>query len=168
MNDAVRLEAPRTGPAGYDELWDKRDNRHFDRRGNPISMRERCSLMEISGYAIVKQEYVDDYWISTVWLGLDHSFASGPPLIFETMVFNHAMPEPPRLPEIDPGFDLVSPPPELQEWLDEYPDQTSASDIECERYSTEEQAIEGHEKMVEKVRLLVEATREEGAGGHSN
>ena len=25
--------------------------------------------------------------VSTVWLGLDHSFGGGPPLIFETMVF---------------------------------------------------------------------------------
>ena len=27
-------------------------------------------------------------YVSTVWLGLDHSFFSGPPLIFETMVFS--------------------------------------------------------------------------------
>ena len=26
-------------------------------------------------------------WVSTVWLGLDHSFMKGPPLIFKTMVF---------------------------------------------------------------------------------
>ena len=25
--------------------------------------------------------------VSTVWLGLDHQFGDGPPLIFETMVF---------------------------------------------------------------------------------
>ena len=29
----------------------------------------------------------DGTWISTVWLGIDHSFSGGPPLIFETMVF---------------------------------------------------------------------------------
>ena len=27
------------------------------------------------------------YRVSTVWLGLDHSFFGGPPLIFETMIF---------------------------------------------------------------------------------
>lgn len=38
---------------------------------------------------IVKQETTKDgMWVSTVWLGLDHSFGSGPPLIFETMVFD--------------------------------------------------------------------------------
>lgn len=28
--------------------------------------------------------------ISTVWVGLDHQFGDGPPLIFETMVFSAA------------------------------------------------------------------------------
>lgn len=28
-----------------------------------------------------------DYWVSTVFLGLDHRHGDGPPLIFETMVF---------------------------------------------------------------------------------
>ncbi len=29
----------------------------------------------------------DGKWVSTVWLGLDHQYGEGPPLIFETMVF---------------------------------------------------------------------------------
>jgi len=29
----------------------------------------------------------DGTWISTVWLGLNHNYLPGPPLIFETMVF---------------------------------------------------------------------------------
>lgn len=37
---------------------------------------------------IVKQENIGDYYISTVFLGLDHSFGFGKPLWFETMVFN--------------------------------------------------------------------------------
>jgi len=42
---------------------------------------------------IVKQEYAGNYRISTVFLGLDHNFSritlgkSGPPILFETMVF---------------------------------------------------------------------------------
>lgn len=39
---------------------------------------------------IVKQEYVffGLFWVSTVWLGLDHSWSPlAPPLIFESMVF---------------------------------------------------------------------------------
>lgn len=56
-------------------------------------------------------------WVSTVWLGLDHSFGDGPPLIFETMVFASKD--------------------DLQE-------------EDCERYSTEAQAIAGHDAMVAK------------------
>jgi len=39
---------------------------------------------------IVEQETLwNGIWLSTVWLGLDHSFdPDGPPLIFETMAFN--------------------------------------------------------------------------------
>lgn len=36
----------------------------------------------------VAQDYIGDYWISTVFLGLDHRFSDdGPPILFETMVF---------------------------------------------------------------------------------
>jgi len=36
----------------------------------------------------VASTYVGPYWISTVFLGLDHRFGSGgPPILFETMVF---------------------------------------------------------------------------------
>jgi hypothetical protein len=39
----------------------------------------------------VKQENVGKFWISTVFLGLDHNFFDdGPPVLWETMVFlNH-------------------------------------------------------------------------------
>jgi hypothetical protein len=38
---------------------------------------------------IVKQEHFNGTFISTVFLGLDHSFSEeGPPVLFETMVFN--------------------------------------------------------------------------------
>lgn len=32
-------------------------------------------------------EETDGYCVSTVFLGLDHQFSDGPPLLFETMVF---------------------------------------------------------------------------------
>jgi hypothetical protein len=35
----------------------------------------------------VANENVGDVRVSTVFLGLDHSFGQGPPLLFETMVF---------------------------------------------------------------------------------
>lgn len=35
----------------------------------------------------VKRETVGEFDISTVFLGLDHSWGDGPPLLFETMIF---------------------------------------------------------------------------------
>lgn len=32
-------------------------------------------------------EYQPMLWVSTVWLGFNHNYFDGPPLIFETMVF---------------------------------------------------------------------------------
>lgn len=41
-----------------------------------------------TAHRIVKQEDVGRFWVSTVFLGLDHRFGSdGPPLVFESAVF---------------------------------------------------------------------------------
>lgn len=53
--------------------------------------------------------------ISTVFLGVDHSFGDGPPLLFETLVFGGTLND------------------------------------EQERYSTWDEAVAGHKKMVERV-----------------
>jgi hypothetical protein len=57
-----------------------------------------CGLLEWAAWLeastidksrIVKQEQVGPYFISTVFLGLNHRFTGdGPPLLFETMVFH--------------------------------------------------------------------------------
>jgi hypothetical protein len=39
---------------------------------------------------IVKQESIGQFWISSVFVGLDHSVRNGPPLLFETMVFDNS------------------------------------------------------------------------------
>ena len=63
---------------------------------------------------LVKQETLDNgYLISTVFLGIDHQFGEGKPLIFETIVFHE-------------------------------------DESEQIRYSTWEEAEEGHNLMVEK------------------
>ena len=47
----------------------------------------------------VRSTYIGPYWISTVFLGLNHRFfGDGPPILFETMVFN----------KLNPGEDLYS------------------------------------------------------------
>lgn len=35
----------------------------------------------------VEKTYIGDTFVSTVFLGLDHSFNDGPPVLFETMIF---------------------------------------------------------------------------------
>lgn len=37
---------------------------------------------------IVKQETIHGKFISTVFLGMDHGWGEGPPIVFETMVFS--------------------------------------------------------------------------------
>jgi len=43
--------------------------------------------MQEADRRVAKTKLEDDTVISTVFLGLDHSFGEGPPLLFETMVF---------------------------------------------------------------------------------
>jgi hypothetical protein len=98
----------------------------YDRDGNPITMEQWNTLLGNFDYKIVRQTQIGPYWVSTVWLGLDHNYFSSPPLIFETMVFG--------VTRDDPMLDTLGP------------------DIECVRYATEEQAIAGHEEMCTLIR----------------
>lgn len=81
---------------------------YFDRQGRPMEMMEWARAYEKWENKIVAQSSVGDVKVSTVWLGLNHRFGDGPPLIFETMIF---------------GGDL-----DQEQW----------------RYSTEEEAMDGH------------------------
>ena len=65
---------------------------------------------------IIAKDTIGDSYISTVFLGLDHSFSKGPPLLFETLVFGGKL------------------------------------DQEMDRYSTWDEAIDGHKAMIERVR----------------
>lgn len=44
-------------------------------------------MEDINYRRVAHDELPDGSWLSTVWLGLDHSHGLGPPLIFETMRF---------------------------------------------------------------------------------
>lgn len=62
---------------------------YYSPDGEPIDYREWSRLWHDPSVKIVKQDTVCDgqFKVSTVYLGLDHSWGDGPPLIFETMVF---------------------------------------------------------------------------------
>ena len=64
----------------------------------------------------VKKTTIGDILVSTVFLGLDHQWGEGPPLLYETMVFGG-------------DFDEI-----------------------CERFSTRDGAILGHQQVVDLVR----------------
>ena len=62
--------------------------RYYDKDGLPISMKSWVTLFETESYRVVKQdEAKDGSWVSTVWMGLNHSITPGKLKIFETMAF---------------------------------------------------------------------------------
>lgn len=57
----------------------------YDEDGNPVELREWCRRDRAERFHLITQ--LGRRRVSTVHLGLDHSWGVGPPLIFETMVF---------------------------------------------------------------------------------
>ena len=101
-------------------------SQYFDREGNPLGLFEWAALYEDHSYRIIAQNRIEDILVSTIWLGLDHSWGwGGPPLIFETMILG-----------LGAGEDLD---------IDEYQ----------WRWSTEVQALAGHDQAVAKVREVL-------------
>jgi hypothetical protein len=51
-------------------------------------IKEWAEWFETAGFArVVKQTEIGDVEVSTVFLGLDHSFGQGAPILYETLVF---------------------------------------------------------------------------------
>src|SRR4051812_15869220 len=59
----------------------------YDRSGEPVDSERWYLLFHDRRYQLLAHTRTDGYVVSTIWLGIDHSFGDGPPLIFETMVF---------------------------------------------------------------------------------
>lgn len=64
----------------------------YDRQGNPIPLERFLELFADERYQRVEATLVGTALVSTVWLGVDYQFGDGPPLIFETMVFDATHP----------------------------------------------------------------------------
>lgn len=61
---------------------------YYNKQGKEIEMLEWAELLENPKYKVISQTTTKSgKWVSTVWLGLDHQYGEGKPLIFETMVF---------------------------------------------------------------------------------
>lgn len=93
---------------------------YYDRNGNPLTMQEWAEAYNydrhIGSCRRLRGPARGTKRVSTIWLGLNHAFSDGPPLIFETMVFTK------------------------ESW----------ADLDCRRYSTEDEAIRGHAAMRQK------------------
>jgi hypothetical protein len=126
---------------------DRIDGQHFDRQGQPISLRQWAQLFEDESYKRVAEDHLDDgrVWVSTVWLGFNHNWGSGPPLIFETMVFvRHSEEQMAR---------------RRQWWIENMerePHHFPWEDLECRRWSTEQQALIGHTETVQGLGPLMQ------------
>jgi len=114
----LELDQPEIA-AAMDEIDRHRPGMYFDRDGEEITMGQWSILFGHKPYQILQQDHVGPYFVSTVWLGMNHQWVDGPPMIFETMVFG-------------PGGD----------------DETT------DRYPSEDDALAGHERRLDQVRLL--------------
>jgi hypothetical protein len=103
----------------------------LDESGNVVE----CDLMtwamwlEKNRQRIIEQDQVEELWVSTIFMGLDHSYRpKGPPLWFETMVFHE--------PEYEPRLDRMIRPEAGY----------------CERYTTIQEARAGHAAAIEWIK----------------
>lgn len=68
------------------------EHSYYDRQGRPISMEQWSTE-----FALERHIDVTDLGtlgrVSTVFLGLNHAYFGGPPMIFETMIFGGPMDE---------------------------------------------------------------------------
>lgn len=94
---------------------------YYDLDGNPTTVEEWNRLMEDRDSRRIGRDTVDHYFVSTVWLGIDHNFGDGPPVLWETMIFANG-PDPLK----------------IDSW--------------CERYSSAQDAREGHMLVVAALR----------------
>lgn len=88
LTDADRVEIARRDNSFPVDPADPADPAlYFDREGRPITFGTWAVLWKNKNYQIVIQTQDGGVKVSTIWLGMDHGFGAGPPLIFETMVF---------------------------------------------------------------------------------
>jgi len=95
--------------------------RYFDKQGNPIEMLEWAKLFEDFEYKVIQQTTLPSgKWVSTVWIGSCHNFN---PLHND----NHLI------------FETMV-----------FPKKGNYDCLDMKRYSTEEEALKGHEEMCKK------------------
>lgn len=118
---------------------------YYDRQNRPLDLMSWARLFEDKEYSRIATTDIDSIRVSTVWLGLDQNWRP-PPLIFETMVFDDGTTE---TIEIAGYTHHYSPP------MDEF----------SRRYTTEAQALSGHDQVVAEIREMLKSVRGVGDMG---
>jgi hypothetical protein len=106
----------------------------LDEEGIPkdVPLRVWGTWFENHDNTVIKQYERDGYLVSTVFLGIDHNWSGkGPPILFETMVFDDHRWEKPG----DAGNCVCD----------------MGEEMSCERYSTKDDALIGHERHVKEL-----------------
>ena len=137
------------------DMWEY--PRYFDRHGFPIPGNgtvESATLAwkrmkETDDSRLAWDELPDGSYLSTVWLGLDHNYVWGPPLIFETMRFCD-----------DKDVDWIEGPDGTRRMTTghephDFPDPVTGELVEQLRYTTEEEALAMHHEIVRRLRLTL-------------
>ena len=106
----------------------------------PVDLMEWAHFFEDFSNRRVRHTRVGPYFVSTVFLGLDHSFGSGPPLLFETMVYI-------------PNKHTINLPAIAEIGLKGYSREVENEFLDIqERCSTWDEAIAQHESVMEQIR----------------
>jgi len=130
--------------------------RFYDRQGFPIPGDEAAGIepciawairFEGEGNSIAWDELPDGSHLSTVWLGIDHSFLMGPPQLFETMRFTADATVVRIIGPSGAPRDI-----EGRESL-EFPDPIDGEMTTGLRYATEEEALAAHHEIVRRFRI---------------
>lgn len=130
----------------YPEMEEWARVSYWDREGKPLTLLEYAekfgSIEARDAYRKLDYTEVGGMaFVSTIWLGINHRFGPGPPLIFETMAF--------LIPRDDDPPGLLGRPPLTE--LSEY--------VPTRRYSTEDEARLGHLEVVAEVEGWLAAQR---------
>jgi hypothetical protein len=66
---------------------------YYDWDGEPITLERWSALRRAGGIHVGRTDLGRLGLVSTVWLGLNHNWGDGPPVIFETLVFGGPLDE---------------------------------------------------------------------------
>ena len=145
-NEQPYLFLPYGGMTGRSDTW-------------ATKLDEWCR--EVDRVKRVAEDQEGPYWVSTVFLGIDHGFSlnpASPPILYETMVFGARKSEEEQRAEWElwreatfalPGMEGVPFPPFRLSGL--------GNEVFCDRYATRAEARAGHVKAIEMVKLWLSA-----------